>query len=152
MAYCIGYPQTAVLASIHLPSLQSLQPLAFDQSLLILRTLPSEPLGPKSLTTHSPPRSLEKRASQALLSHVDLPPERGSDGPSTVNICCTPVSLSIVMLTAVTLPSPSPSSTGLHTQHGCGPLCMEFFVAMCHVCPIGSMRKNLKFYRIIYAV
>ena len=33
------------------------------------------------------PRSLEKRASQALISHVDLPPERGSDGPSTVNIC-----------------------------------------------------------------
>ena len=33
------------------------------------------------------PRSLEKRASQALISHVDLPPERGSDGPSIVNIC-----------------------------------------------------------------
>ena len=33
------------------------------------------------------PWSLEKRASQALISHVDLPPERGSDGPSTVNIC-----------------------------------------------------------------
>ena len=44
-----------------------------------------------------PPRSLEKRASQALISHVDLPPERGSDGPSTVNICRAPVSPSIVM-------------------------------------------------------
>ena len=51
-----------------------------------------------------PPRSLEKRASQALLSHVDLPPERGSDGPSTVNICHAPVSPSIVMLTGVIFP------------------------------------------------
>ena len=39
-----------------------------------------------------PPQSLEKRASQALFSHVDLPPERESDGLSTVNICCAPVS------------------------------------------------------------
>ena len=98
------------------------------------------------------PQSLEKRASQALISHVDLPPERGSDRLSTVNICHTPVSLSIVMLMAVTFLSPSPSSTGSHTQHSRGPLCTDFFVAMYCVCPIGSLEKKLKFYHIIYAV
>ena len=40
-----------------------------------------------SLCESPSPQSLEKRASQALISHVDLPPERGSDRPSTVNIC-----------------------------------------------------------------
>ena len=85
------------------------------------------------------PQSLENRASQALLSHVNLPPERGSDGPSTVNICRAPISPSIVMLTAVTFPSPSPSCTPSTVV---GPSAQIFFVAMYCVCPIGSLEKN----------
>ena len=53
VAYYIGYPQTVVQACIHLLSLQSLQHLILDQFLLILRTLPLEPLGPRFSAVHS---------------------------------------------------------------------------------------------------
>ena len=88
------------------------------------------------------PRSLKKRASQALLSHVDLPPERGSDGPSTVNICRTPVSLSIVMLTGVTFPVLNWVGTPSVVV---GPSARIFFVEIYRVCPIDSLKKNCNF-------
>ena len=55
-AYSIGYPLIIVMASIHLLSLQSLLHLMFGRFLLILRTLPLEPLGPKFSTVHSASR------------------------------------------------------------------------------------------------
>ena len=95
------------------------------------------------------PQSLKKRASQALLSHVDLPPERGSDRLSTVNICHAPVSLSIVMLTGITFPVLNWVGTPSTVV---GPSVQIFFVEIYHVCPIDSLKKKLKFYRIIYTV
>ena len=52
VAHYIGYPQIVVHASILHLSSQSLQPPIFDQFLLILRTLPLEPLGRKVSMVH----------------------------------------------------------------------------------------------------
>src|SRR5258706_8452981 len=51
--YYIGCPQTAVQTYIHLLSLRSLWSLIFNLFLLILRTLPLEPLGPEFSTAEN---------------------------------------------------------------------------------------------------
>src|SRR5258706_255249 len=56
-AYSIGYLWIVVEASIHPLSLQSLSYLIFDQFLLILKSLPLEPLGPRFSTVHRSSRS-----------------------------------------------------------------------------------------------
>src|SRR5258706_11325047 len=56
-AYSIGYLQTVVEACIHPLSLQSLSYLIFDQFLLILKSLPLEPLGPRFSAMHISRRS-----------------------------------------------------------------------------------------------